>query len=181
PELGEFIEGAANVANILSPIIPMLSIITNLINEIFTIYEKAQFNKKILGSIIDRIVAVEAIMNILKSRTKCDEKFQDLQYQKSFLRFQDSLEKIKVFAEEVTQLRGVGKILCATSIKKKFNELMEEYEACMKDLSFTMIIIFDEQRRTDNDILYSALAKMFKSMKTSFTENSQQINSLYQE
>ncbi|CAG8623322.1 26124_t:CDS:2 [Dentiscutata erythropus] len=63
----------------------------------------------------------------------------------SFLKFQDSLEKIKVFAEEVTQLRGVGTFLYATSIGKKFNELMEEYEVRMKDLGFVMTVIFDEQ------------------------------------
>ncbi|KAF0511893.1 kinase-like protein [Gigaspora margarita] len=165
PELAEFIEGAANVANILSPIVPVLSIITTLIKDIFAIHEKAQFNKKIIESIINRIIAVEVAINLLKSRTKCDEKFQDLKYQKSFLKFQDSLEKIKVFAEEVAQLRVVETFLCAKSIEKKFNELMEEYEACMKDLSFTMIIVFDEQRRIDNDILNNALAKMVKVLR----------------
>ncbi|CAG8855065.1 22156_t:CDS:2, partial [Gigaspora margarita] len=31
-------------------------------------------------------------------------------------------------------------ILNATSIRKRFAELMEEYDSCMRDLKFTMIV-----------------------------------------
>ncbi|CAG8783483.1 17732_t:CDS:2, partial [Dentiscutata erythropus] len=114
----------------------MLSIIATLINEIFVIHEKAQFNKKISESIINRIASVDATIKFLKSRAKCDEKFQDLRQQKSFLRFQDSLRKIKVFAEE--------------------------YEACIRDLNFNMTVVFDEQRRIDNDSLNDIITGMVK-------------------
>ncbi|CAG8783486.1 17733_t:CDS:2, partial [Dentiscutata erythropus] len=136
PELDEFMGGVVNVINALSPTIPMLSIIATLINEIFTINEKAQFNKKISESIINRIASVDPTIKFLISRAKCDENFRDLRQQRSFIRFQDSLRKIKVFAEE--------------------------YEACMRDLSFTMTIVFDEQRRIDNDSSNDILAEMVK-------------------
>ncbi|CAG8623530.1 949_t:CDS:2 [Dentiscutata erythropus] len=47
---------------------------------------------------------------------------------------------IKVFAEKVLQLRGIKPILNATSIRKRFAELMEEYDSCIRDLKFTMIV-----------------------------------------
>ncbi|CAG8839593.1 20436_t:CDS:2, partial [Gigaspora margarita] len=48
-----------------------------------------------------------------------------------------------------------------------FIELMKEYETCMNDLNFTMIIVFNEQRRIDNDMLTDTLAKMIEDTKSS--------------
>ncbi|CAG8742844.1 2149_t:CDS:2, partial [Cetraspora pellucida] len=53
PELSELIEGTVNVTNTLSPIIPILGVVTSLLNDIFTIHENAQFNKKMSRSIIN--------------------------------------------------------------------------------------------------------------------------------
>ncbi|CAG8751699.1 41099_t:CDS:2 [Gigaspora margarita] len=168
PALDEFVEGAVNVTNnALSPIIPMLGVVTSLINEIFSIHENAQFNKRMSRTIINRILSVETTIKSLKSQAKYSENFQDLQHQESFVKFQATLKKIKMFVETVTQLRSFDTFLRATKIKKEFIELMKEYEACMNDLKFTMIIIFNEQRRIDNDILADVLAKMIKDTKTS--------------
>ncbi|CAG8674093.1 5074_t:CDS:2, partial [Racocetra persica] len=71
-------------------------------------------------------------------------------------------QKIKEFINDVTQLKGLGKYVIATNIEKRFKQLTEEYEACMKDLSFTLIITFDEQRRIDRDSLTSDLSEMTK-------------------
>ncbi|CAG8803619.1 1342_t:CDS:2, partial [Gigaspora margarita] len=152
PELGEFIEEGVKVTNnTLSPIVPMLGVVVSLINEIFTIYENAQFNKRMSRSIIDRILSVETTIKFLKSQTKYSENLQDLQHQESFVKFQATLTFETFF--------------CATNIKKEFIELMKEYETCMNDLNFTMIIIFNEQRRIDNDTLTDTLAKMIKDTK----------------
>ncbi|KAF0552065.1 kinase-like protein [Gigaspora margarita] len=163
PELGEFIEEAANITNN----VPMLGVVISLINEIFKIYENAKFNKRMSMSIINRILSVETTIKFLKSQTKYSENLQDLQHQESFVKFQATLRKIKMFVEKVTQLRKFETFLCATNIKKEFIELMKEYETCMTDLNFTMIIVFNEQRRIDNDILTDTLVKMIKDTKTS--------------
>ncbi|RIB21318.1 hypothetical protein C2G38_2176931 [Gigaspora rosea] len=119
-ELGQFIEEAVNITNImLSPIVPMLD-------------------------------------------SKYSENLQDLQHQESFVKFQATLSKIKIFVEKVTRLRAFETFFCATNIRKEFFELMKEYEACMNDLNFTMIIIFNEQRRIDNDILTDTLDKIIE-------------------
>ncbi|CAG8762582.1 14173_t:CDS:2, partial [Dentiscutata erythropus] len=104
PTLDEFIEGAVNATNnALSPIIPMLGVVTSLINEIFIIHENAQFNKRMTKSIINRILSVEITIKSLNSQTKYSEKFQDLQHQESFVKFQATLKKIKMFVETDTQ------------------------------------------------------------------------------
>ncbi|KAF0445365.1 kinase-like protein [Gigaspora margarita] len=168
PELSELIEGTVNIANnALSSIVPILGIVTSLINDIFTIHENAHFNKKMSRSIISRIASVEIIIKSLTSQTKYNEKFQDLQYQETFVKFQAILKKAKMFAERVTQLSAFETFLRAMNIKKEFIELMKEYEACMNDLNFTMFIVFNEQRRIDNGILVDTLAEMIKDTKAS--------------
>ncbi|KAF0552063.1 kinase-like protein [Gigaspora margarita] len=100
-ELGEFIEEAVNVTNnALLPIVPMLGVVISLINEIFTIYENAQFNKRMSRTVINRISSVETTIKSLKSKTKYSENFQDLQRQESFVKFQATLRKIKMFVEK---------------------------------------------------------------------------------
>ncbi|CAG8737017.1 18412_t:CDS:2 [Gigaspora margarita] len=72
-----------------------------------------------------------------------------------------------MFVEKVTRLRAFETFFRATNIKKEVIELMKEYKACMNDLNFTMIIVFNEQRRIDNDILVDTLAEMIKDTKVS--------------
>ncbi|CAG8620946.1 25300_t:CDS:2, partial [Gigaspora rosea] len=113
-------------------------------------------------SIINRILSVEATIKFLKSQSRYSENLQDLQHQESFVKFQATLRKIKIFVEKVIRLRVFETFFCAINIKKDFIELMKENETCMNDLNFTMIIVFNEQRRIDNDILTDTLAKMIK-------------------
>lgn len=68
--------------------------------------------------IINRILSVETTIKFLKSQTKHNENFQDLQHQESFVNFQATLRKIKMFVEKVTRLRAFETFLCATNIKK---------------------------------------------------------------
>ncbi|CAG8573871.1 7084_t:CDS:2 [Racocetra fulgida] len=81
PELDEFIEGAVNITNTLSSFVPILGTVTSLINDIFTIHENAQSNKKMSRSIINRIASVEPIIKFLKSPSEYSENFQNLQCQ----------------------------------------------------------------------------------------------------
>ncbi|KAF0539375.1 kinase-like protein [Gigaspora margarita] len=79
PELVEFIEEAVNITNnALSSIVPLLDVVITLINEIFVIYENAQFNKRMFRFIINRILSVETTIKFLKSQTNHNENFQDL-------------------------------------------------------------------------------------------------------
>ncbi|RIB21320.1 kinase-like domain-containing protein [Gigaspora rosea] len=185
PGLSEFIEGAVNVANnALSSIVPIFGIVTSLINDILTIHDNAQFNKKMSQSIINRITPVEIIIESLKSPIKYKEELQNLQNQETFVKFQAILKKIKMFTETVTHINAFETFLRAKNIKKEFIKLMKEYEACMNDLNFTMTIVFNEQRRIDNDISTDILSEI-KEKETSLYQEICHIKntetSLYQE
>ncbi|CAG8532675.1 14206_t:CDS:2 [Gigaspora rosea] len=166
----EIIEEAVNVTNMISTVFPIAA----LINNIFTIHENVRLNEKISKSTIDRIVSAEAAIKFLKiQKIKHKEKSQNLQYQELSCKFQTLLTEIKVFAEKVLQSRGIKPILNATSIRKRFAELMEEYDSCMRDLKFTMIV--------DDNILRDDLVDAVKSMKETLAENKQKIEIVYQE
>ncbi|CAG8673873.1 21753_t:CDS:2 [Racocetra persica] len=148
--------------------------LSSLIKNIFTIHESIQLNEKISKSTIDRIVSTEAVLKFLKIRKiEYKKKFQDLQYQELFYKFQKLLTEIKVLAEKVLQSGGIKTILNANNIKKKFTRLMKKYDACMRDLKFTMIV--------DSNILRDDFVVEVKSIKEILVENKQQIEIVYQE
>ncbi|CAG8729920.1 36594_t:CDS:2, partial [Gigaspora margarita] len=159
------------VGETIKPFLPMIATISVLIKEIIEIYEKAQFNKKICNSLLDRAKSAEAAMNTLQRRKQeNEEKFRSQVYYNNFMKFKNVLEKIKNFAGEVTQIRGISKYLNASNIKDKFLELTRDYDQCMEDLHFTFVIAQDEQRRYDQESLESDLEEMVEFLKL-FSEN----------
>ncbi|KAF0502412.1 kinase-like protein [Gigaspora margarita] len=167
---------ATNVDRIeetIKPFLPMIAKILGLVKEIIEIYEKAQFNKKICNSLLDRAESAEVAMNTLQRRKqRNEEKFRSQSYYNNFIKFKNDLEKIKNFAGEVTQIRGISKYLNANNIKNKFLELTRDYDQCMEDLHFTSIIAQDEQKRYDQESLKSDLNEMSEFLKL-FNENVQ--------
>ncbi|CAG8495097.1 23566_t:CDS:2 [Gigaspora margarita] len=138
------------IGETIKPFIPMIVTISILIKDITEIYEKAQFNKKICNSLLDRAKSAEAAINTLQRRKQeNEEKFRSQLYYNSFMKFKNILEKIKNFAGEVTQIREINKYINASYVKDKFLELTSEYDKCMEDLHFKFVIAQDEQRRYD--------------------------------
>ncbi|RIB14629.1 kinase-like domain-containing protein [Gigaspora rosea] len=161
----KFTDTAEILVDAAKPFVPMLSLAISIVTKIMEIYNNAQYNKKICSALMDRVISAEAAIKILQQRkSEYEPQFQDIGRQKSFLRFISSLEKIKIFAEEVTQIRGFNKYLKATDISQKFRELTKEYEESMNDLKFSMVISFDEQRRIDDESLKSDLNEMNKEL-----------------
>jgi hypothetical protein len=72
------------------------------------------------------------------------------------------MKKIKTFIRDVSQIQGFKKYVKATAIKDKFNTLIKEFESVMGDLSFTMAIANDEQRRIDQESLDDDIKQMNK-------------------
>ncbi|RIB24005.1 PITH domain-containing protein [Gigaspora rosea] len=129
-----------------------------LIKEIIEIYENAQFNNKICNSLLDRAKSAEAAMStLLRKKQENEEKFRSQAYYNNFMKFKTVLEKIKNFAGEVPQIRGISYIN-AYSIRDI--ELTRDYDQCMEDLRFTFVIAQDVQRRYDQESLVSNLEEM---------------------
>ncbi|CAG8730194.1 23227_t:CDS:2 [Gigaspora margarita] len=180
---------ASEIANIgikigssLASLNPILGAISDIIQYVWEINESAQYNKKIAKSIVGRLLSVDAALKfLLIQREDFCEKFKDLKYQESLHTLKNVLDKIKTFTEQVTQLRGLEKLILAQTIEKTYKELMEEYESCLSGLKFTMIIAFDEQKRIDNESLKSDIEETKKFMEDFANYHKEQTNLVYQE
>ncbi|CAG8554977.1 6369_t:CDS:2, partial [Racocetra persica] len=170
------------IGETLKPMIPMLESALALIDEITQIFEKAQCNKNICRILKDRIIAAEAVIKLLQQRIEKGEKL-DKVYQQTFLRFKNSLENIKNYTEEVSQIQGIKRYLNVHEIKDKFIQLTSEYDTCIKDLNFTMNVSYEEQRRIDQKCLetdINLMKEFLEKIQTIFDENfkllSQEVN-----
>ncbi|CAG8798641.1 29242_t:CDS:2 [Gigaspora margarita] len=161
------------IGETLKPVIPMLESALALIDEITQIFERAQCNKNICKLLKDRVIAAEAVIKILQQRVENGEKL-DKTYQQTFLRFKNSLENIKTYTEEVSQIQGIKRYLNVNEIREKFFRLTEEYDVCMSDLNFTMIVSHEEQRRIDHKYLEADITLMkefLEKIQAIFDEN----------
>ncbi|KAF0502404.1 kinase-like protein [Gigaspora margarita] len=163
---------ATNVDRIeetIKPFLPMIATILDLVKEIIEIYEKAQFNKKICNSLLDRAESAKIAMNTLQRRKqKNEEKFRSQSYYNNFIKSKNVLEEIKNFAGEVTQIRGISKCLNSNNIKNKFLELTRDYDQCMEDLHFTPIIA--ENVRNDLKFIQGPLSILHQEVSLNKTQ-----------
>src|SRR5688572_7106196 len=97
--------GAA--ADAITPFIPLIGAATSVINEIITIYQQAEYNKKIVSALYDRTKLAEFAVDTLQRRKKMHEKdFKNQEWYDAFNRFVYVLKEIRNFAREVSTLRG---------------------------------------------------------------------------
>ncbi|CAG8735454.1 22196_t:CDS:10, partial [Gigaspora margarita] len=112
----------------------------NLTIEIFTIYEKAEFNKKICSTLLIRVeIAHEAIKPLILLKND-DKIFRERCYN-AFKKFVDVLEGVKRFISEVTQLSGFKRFFMASDVKEQFIRLTNEFDTAMKDLHFCIALM----------------------------------------
>jgi hypothetical protein len=127
--------------------------ITNLINAINDFsknfkrsYENAQYNKEICKILVDRVIAAEFEINelILKK-----EKFSSNQTYYKLKNFISCLKKIKNFINDISQISQSPKFKkffsSDSSIKEKFQEIINEFDKCIIDLKLAMTITTNEQ------------------------------------
>jgi hypothetical protein len=151
------------VGEAIKPFVPLITVVTIVISEIITIYEDAQYNKKICNALMDRVQTAESAIKTLNRRKQENEKnFLNKEYYKAFVKFTDVMKRIKEFIRDISQLQGYKKFLHAGSIKDKFNHLVEEFDTVMKDLHFTMSVANEVQREIDQKALADDIAEMTK-------------------
>ncbi|RIA81175.1 kinase-like domain-containing protein [Glomus cerebriforme] len=173
------------VGEAIKPFVPLIAVVTTVISEIISIYEDAQYNKKICNALMDRVQVAESAIKTLNRRKQENEKnFRDKKYYLTFVRFTDVMKKIKDFIKDISQLQGYKKFLHASNIKDKFENLTKEFETVMRDLHFTMAVENDEQREIDQKALKEDIAEMTKFLERiegGITAGNNQINTVLQE
>jgi len=144
---------------------PLITDVLRLADEIIQLYENAQHNKKICGLLLDRILAAEAAVKDLNIKKQENLGFfTDQRNYKLFLRFKLSIEKIKRFIEDISQIKGLKKFsvgfLQANVIKKTFDELTNEFDGCMRSLNFTITVETRIQQQKDKEVIDKDMADM---------------------
>ncbi|CAG8552488.1 13294_t:CDS:2, partial [Gigaspora margarita] len=144
------LENVAKVTNAVSSFVPVLDFISKLINEIVSIYEKSEFSKNMCSRLVDRVLMAELEVKRLKLIKKQYEgKLCDQEYYDSLQKFKTTLEKIKRFVDEFSNMKSINKTFRATEIKDRFDSLADEFDTRMRDLNFTITIDFEMQRNSD--------------------------------
>nr|CAG8600716.1 14495_t:CDS:2 [Entrophospora candida] len=121
------------IGDIVKPFVPLIDIVTVLVEEIIKVYENAQYNKKNCNAFLD---CVEAAQSSIKALQQKKEHIIDEIYYKNFMHFTEVLKKVKDFIE----LHGYRKFINANNVKENFESLVKEIDTVMQDLHFTLII-----------------------------------------
>ncbi|CAJ0625966.1 3292_t:CDS:2 [Entrophospora sp. SA101] len=142
----DILKGIGDVSEAFSPYINLINLVAVITEETLKILENIEYNKKTCKNLIDRIQAVEFSVKILVRRREENEKnFRDDAYFKAFYRLVQNLEDIKNFVRDVSKLSGLRKFTDSGSVKKRFNELIKEYDQNIIDLHFTKCVADEEQ------------------------------------
>src|SRR4051812_31990844 len=123
---------AAVVADILTPFIPLIGEVTKLVEDIIKLYQTAEHNKRICGSLLSRATTAQTAVNMLEiRRLENEDVFKSKEYYKNFQKLVIVIGKIKNFIEEVSQIKGLRRFLAANSIEEQFKNLTEEFDGLM--------------------------------------------------
>ncbi|CAB4483702.1 unnamed protein product [Rhizophagus irregularis] len=167
------------------PFIPLIGAVTTIINEVISIYQHTEYNKKIISALYDRTKLAEYAVDTLQRRKKFYESnFKRQDWYDAFNRFVDVLKDIKNFAKEISTIRGYQKYLKSYSFKDKFEELSVKYDTVMKDLNFILTFSNEEQRRYDNECLMDDVAEMkefLQNIDDGFINTNQMMNTVIEE
>ncbi|RIB26911.1 hypothetical protein C2G38_138405 [Gigaspora rosea] len=156
PDLrGAATDAVLTAVEIISSYVPFVNMVKVLVEEIKKIYEDAECNKDICLIMSNRVIVAECAMTQVLAFNQNESYFQKCYL--SFKRFEIILKNVKEFTTKVSKLEGYRRFFSATEIKKKFDKLTDEYDACMKDLNFTMAIAGEAQRRFEAERVDNSL------------------------
>ncbi|CAI2198596.1 14386_t:CDS:2, partial [Funneliformis geosporum] len=132
--------------------------VTDILNVVIDLYKTAQHNKNITKVLMERIIAANSAVEILKAR-------EDLFTLKNYTSLQiliQVLQKMKKFIEEITQYNTVQKFLWPKLIEKRFKELCKDYESSISLLDFTLTVDFRINSDKDDKILKEDIEDLHK-------------------
>src|SRR6266542_1566755 len=148
------------VGEAIKPFIPLIAVVTRVIDEIIEIYENVEYNKRICNALMDRIqIADRAIKNLNRRKQENGKNFCNREYYLSFIKFTHLMRKIRNFIRDVSQLQSY-KNLHSDLIKDEFNNLVNNFDIVTKDLNFTKIITNEEQHKIDQQAFTEDIVEM---------------------
>ncbi|CAG8514706.1 36586_t:CDS:2 [Racocetra persica] len=179
----EVISTAETVSNAVSAFVPIAAVATavlKLCEEICVIYQTAQCNEGMCGILLDQVQLAEYPIKRLLRRKDAS---LDKEYCNNLIKFRQTLEKIKNFTKQVSQLSSFKKFITANNVKEAFDTLSKEFDTRMKILNFSTLIHNEEQRiidqqRVDNDLnrIIDWMAKLDDKVDTKLQFAAEMIN-----
>ncbi|CAG8448180.1 1650_t:CDS:2 [Dentiscutata heterogama] len=147
-ERSDFIDatkfGLYSIADIVGSYIPIVSEVVNIVKKIDETFKKAQRNKNICLILLERAKDAETVMNkILNYKDDYEEFLRKEESYKSFHKFKNLLIRIKEFVAEVSELKSARMFFDANNVKNMYDRLTDEFEICMKELHFEIMIYFE--------------------------------------
>src|SRR6266542_2470940 len=148
--VNKFVEMSSKVMELVNDtigsLIPCISVIFVITKEITEAYENAQYNKKTCGVLVTRIeIAEVAIKGLLREKEENIDKFRSQDYVKFFENFVICLKNVRDFCNDITQLSKFKKFYTSGSIKEKFQEIINEFDNCSRDLNLSITMTTNEQ------------------------------------
>ncbi|CAG8640854.1 9037_t:CDS:2, partial [Dentiscutata heterogama] len=140
--------------------VPIVDSVRTLFNEIYKLYENAECNKEMCIQMMERVEAAKYAIERMTRRN--DNYCYEREYSLSLKRFVTVLTDIKEFTNKVSKLEGFRKFIEANKIKQQYDKLVHEYDACMKDLHFTVTIASENERSDDSKKIDKALKNLEK-------------------
>ncbi|CAG8664452.1 5196_t:CDS:2, partial [Scutellospora calospora] len=135
-----YFEAARIIAIPFSRFIPIISDVVSVIEELTTLCQSAEHNKRIGLALVDRVAAVETAIRQIKSHKDDNREFFNQQNFVAMQRLLNNIQKMRKFVIEVTQLKWLSKYIQAKSIKTTFDELTEEFDSLVNVLNFTISV-----------------------------------------
>ncbi|CAG8592665.1 9792_t:CDS:2, partial [Racocetra fulgida] len=160
----EVISTAETVSTAVSAFVPIAAVATavlKLCEEICIIYQTAQCNEGMCGILLDQVQLAEYPIKKLLRRKDAS---LDKEYCNNLIKFRQTLEKIKNFAKQVSQLRGFKKFSTANNVKETFDILSKEFDTRMKVLNFSTLTLNEEQRIIDQQRIDNGLKRIIDWM-----------------
>ena len=105
--VGTVSRGAANVAECITPFLPLISTVTDVVQEIISMYQEAEHNKRICSALFDRAALAEAAVRSLQLKARDHEaELRSPEFFQNFKKFVETIKKIRTFVKDIYQLSG---------------------------------------------------------------------------
>src|SRR5262245_16985799 len=112
------VEAFANVMQVVVlpfvEFVPLIDVISRVLEKVIDLYHTAQHNKKITKLLMDRISAANSAIKLLQE----DDLYSSEQYT-NLQKFTQVLKKMETYCGEITQYNKLRKYLAAKNIESK--------------------------------------------------------------
>ncbi|CAG8755607.1 16151_t:CDS:2 [Dentiscutata erythropus] len=145
-ELNEtFEKSTGQTQDVIAPFVPIFNMVTDILNQMSSIYENAKRNEKICAALLDRVKIAEKAVSSLQ---------YELQANEENFRNKDQITSLKYFQNFIN----------ANAVKKAYEKNIKEFEKVYSDLNFT-ITMYDAEQREQKEIEAKNVAKDFEILE----------------